>query len=64
MLFLSGAIGLAVIASLPVIMSFIFQIDNLNIGGSSLLIVVGVALETVKQIESMMVTRHYKGFLR
>ena len=45
-------------------MSFIFQIDNLNIGGSSLLIVVGVALETVKQIESMMVTRHYKGFLR
>lgn len=59
-----GAIGLAIIASLPVIMSFIFQIDNLNIGGSSLLIVVGVALETVKQIESMMVTRHYKGFLR
>ena len=59
-----GAIGLAIVASLPVIMSFIFQIDNLNIGGSSLLIVVGVALETVKQIESMMVTRHYKGFLR
>lgn len=59
-----GAIGLAIVASLPVIMSFIFKIDNLNIGGSSLLIVVGVALETVKQVESMMVTRHYKGFLR
>ena len=59
-----GAIGLAIVASLPVIISFIFKIDNLNIGGSSLLIVVGVALETVKQVESMMVTRHYKGFLR
>ena len=59
-----GAIGLAILASSPVIMSFIFKIDNLNIGGSSLLIVVGVALETVKQVEGMMVTRHYKGFLR
>jgi preprotein translocase subunit SecY len=59
-----GAIGLAILASIPVIMSFIFKIDNLNIGGSSLLIVVGVALETVKQVEGMMVTRHYKGFLR
>ena len=59
-----GAIGLAILAALPIILSFIFNIDNLNIGGSSLLIVVGVALETVKQVESMMVTRHYKGFLR
>ncbi len=58
-----GAIGLALLASMPVIFSFIFQIDNLSIGGSSLLIVVGVALETVKQIESQMVMRHYKGFL-
>ena len=58
-----GAIGLAILASMPVILSFIFKIDNLSIGGSSLLIVVGVALETVKQIESQMVMRHYKGFL-
>lgn len=58
-----GAIGLAILASMPVILSFCFGIDNLSIGGSSLLIVVGVALETVKQIESQMVMRHYKGFL-
>ena len=59
-----GAIGLAIVAAIPIILSFIFKIDGLNIGGSSMLIVVGVALETVKQVESMMVTRHYKGFLR
>lgn len=58
-----GAIGLAIAAAIPIVLSFIFNIDNLNIGGSSMLIVVGVALETVKQIETMMVTRHYKGFL-
>ena len=49
---------------LPGIVHGDFKIDNLNIGGSSMLIAVGVALETVKQIEGMMVTRHYKGFLR
>ena len=58
-----GAIGLAIVASLPVIMSAVTNIDGLNIGGSSLLIVVGVALETVKAVESQMVMRHYKGFL-
>ena len=59
-----GAIGLAICAAIPLVLSFVFKIDNLNIGGSSMLIAVGVALETVKQIEGMMVTRHYKGFLR
>lgn len=58
-----GAVGLAILASIPVLLSFCMGIDNLSIGGSSLLIVVGVALETVKQIESQMVMRHYKGFL-
>lgn len=58
-----GAIGLAIVASLPVILSAVTNIDGLNIGGSSLLIVVGVALETVKAVESQMVMRHYKGFL-
>ena len=54
---------LAVVASVPIILSFVFGIDNLSIGGSSLMICIGVALETVKQIEGQMVMRHYKGFL-
>ena len=58
-----GAIALAVIAAIPVAMQFIFSIDRLVIGGSSLMICVGVALETVKQVEGQMVMRHYKGFL-
>jgi len=37
---------------------------NINFGGTALLIVVGVALETMKQIESQMLMRHYKGFLK
>ena len=39
------------------------HISNFAIGGTSLLIVVGVALETVKSLESQMLMRHYKGFL-
>lgn len=58
----TGALFLGVIAAVPLILGkFIgFQI---SIGGTSLLIMVGVALETVKQIESQMLMRHYKGFL-
>ena len=58
-----GAVMLAIVASLPIILSFVFGIDGLSIGGSSMMICVGVALETVKQIEGQMVMRHYKGFL-
>lgn len=58
-----GAISLALIASLPIILSHIFKL-NVNFGGTALIIVVGVALETVKQIESQMLMRHYKGFLK
>ena len=59
---LVGAIAIGFIAVLPIFMS---QGLNLSIafGGTSLLIVVGVALETVKQMESQMLMRHYKGFL-
>ncbi|MBP3336869.1 MAG: preprotein translocase subunit SecY [Clostridia bacterium] len=60
---LVGALFLAVIAIFPILMAFIPNMGNISIGGTSLLIVVGVALETVKQIESMMLMRHYKGFL-
>ena len=60
---LIGAFFLAVIAILPVIVGAIFNITSLQIGGTSLLIMEGVALETVRQIESQMTMRHYKGFL-
>jgi len=59
---LFGALFLALIAVFPIILSFT-GIQGVSIGGTSLLIVVGVALETVKQIESQMLMRHYKGFL-
>lgn len=59
---LAGAIFIGVIAIFPMILGMIMQV-NLSIGGTSMLIVVGVALETVKQIESQMLMRHYKGFL-
>lgn len=58
-----GAIMLAIIAIFPIVLQFIFNVDNLSISGSSMMIAIGVALETVKQIESQMVMRHYKGFL-
>ncbi|WP_042353691.1 preprotein translocase subunit SecY [Bacillus rubiinfantis] len=60
-----GSIFLAVIAVLPV---FFIKVANLpqsaQIGGTSLLIVVGVALETYKQLEAQLVKRHYKGFIK
>lgn len=58
-----GALSLAILASLPIILSKIFNMD-VNFGGTAIIIVVGVALETVKQIESQMLMRHYKGFLK
>jgi len=58
-----GGLSLAVLASLPIILSKIFRM-NVNFGGTAVIIVVGVALETVKQIESQMLMRHYKGFLK
>lgn len=59
---LMGAIFLAVVATMPVIFSAIFSMQ-ITFGGTSLLIVVGVALETVKTLESQMLMRTYKGFL-
>ncbi|MBO5364695.1 MAG: preprotein translocase subunit SecY [Clostridia bacterium] len=60
---LAGAIFLGVIAVLPIFMNLALHISNFAIGGTSLLIVVGVALETIKELESQMLMRHYKGFL-
>jgi preprotein translocase subunit SecY len=58
-----GALYLAVIAIAPIITGNIFKISSLAIGGTSVIIVVGVALETVKALEAQMLMRHYKGFL-
>ncbi|MDR0326146.1 MAG: preprotein translocase subunit SecY [Oscillospiraceae bacterium] len=60
---LFGALFLGMIAVMPIIMSGVLTVPGLAMGGTSLLIVVGVALETVKAIESQMMMRHYKGFL-
>ena len=59
---LIGALFLAVIAILPIVFTAATGI-NIAIGGTSIMIVVGVAIETVRQIESQMLMRHYKGFL-
>jgi preprotein translocase subunit SecY len=60
---LAGAMFLAFIALMP---NFIMGITGLNIafGGTGLLIVVGVALETMKQLESQLMMRHYQGFMK
>lgn len=56
-----GGFFLAVIAILPMLLRFTGL--NIAFGGTSILIVVGVALETVQQLESQLLVRHYKGFL-
>ncbi|MBQ4641873.1 MAG: preprotein translocase subunit SecY [Oscillospiraceae bacterium] len=59
-----GAIYLAIIALLPIVGgNLVSGVKNLAIGGTSVIIVVGVALETVKALEAQMLMRHYKGFL-
>lgn len=57
-----GAVGLTVIAVLPYLFSGVFK-ANVSFGGTSLIIIVSVVLETMKQVESMMLVRNYKGFL-
>ncbi len=58
-----GALYLSVIAIAPIITGNLVGYSSLAIGGTSVIIVVGVALETVKQMEAQMLMRHYKGFL-
>ena len=60
---LFGALYLAVIAIAPIITGNIIGVSSLAIGGTSIIIVVGVALETTKSMEAQMLMRHYKGFL-
>lgn len=60
---LIGALFLAVIALVPLIYAALTGMGGLSMGGTSVIILVGVALETSKQMESQMMMRHYKGFL-
>ncbi|MGI6358986.1 MAG: preprotein translocase subunit SecY [Bacillota bacterium] len=62
-LILVGAVFLSAIVLLPLLLSSVFKY-NIGLGGNALLIVVGVALETMKQIEAQMAIRHYGGFMR
>ena len=57
-----GAIGLTIIGIIPFFFNGVFN-ASVSFGGTSIIIIVGVLLESVKQIESMMVVRNYKGFL-
>ena len=57
-----GAIGLTIVSLIPIIFSGIFG-ANFSFGGTSIIIIVGVIIETIKQIESQLLVRHYKGFL-
>ena len=60
---LFGALYLAIVAIMPILVGIIIGNSSLGIGGTSVIIVVGVALETVKALEAQMLMRHYKGFL-
>jgi preprotein translocase subunit SecY len=59
---LIGAIGMVIVCVVPIIFSGVFG-ANVSFSGTSLIIVVGVVIETLKQIESLVLVRHYKGFL-
>ena len=61
---LFGGFFLAIVAIIPMLVRFLPEgLGNIAFGGTSILIVVGVALETIQQLESQLVMRHYKGFL-
>jgi len=61
---LAGAIFLSLIALMPHVIGWVTSIEGVYFGGTALLIVVGVALQTMKQIESMVLMRHYHGFMK
>ena len=57
-----GAAGLTIVAVIPIVFNGVFNAD-VSFGGTSIIIIVGVVIETIKQIESQMLVRYYKGFL-
>ena len=58
-----GACGLTIVCIIPIMVSGLFNVSRLSFGGTSLIIIVSVVLETIKAIESQMLVRYYKGFL-
>ena len=58
-----GACGLIVIAVVPIFASGLLNVSHISFSGTSLIIIVGVVLETIKAVESQMLVRYYKGFL-
>ena len=58
-----GAMGLIVVAIVPILVSGLLDVNQISFMGTSLIIIVGVVLETIKAIESQMLVRYYKGFL-
>lgn len=58
-----GATGLVIVCNVPIIASGLFNVGSLSFGGTSLIIIAGVILETIKAVDSMMLVRNYKGFL-
>ncbi len=61
---LGGAVALAIIALIPTFMSGVMRINTFYFGGTAVLIVVGVALDTIHQVEGQMLMRHYEGILK
>lgn len=59
---LIGALGLSIVSMLPIVLNGLFS-ANVSFGGTSIIIIVGVVIETLQQIESQMLVRNYKGFL-
>jgi preprotein translocase subunit SecY len=57
-----GAVGLTIVSVIPIFFSGVFN-AHVSFGGTSIIIIVGVIIETIKQIESQLLVRHYKGFL-
>lgn len=61
---LGGAVALAIVALIPTFMSGVMRINTFYFGGTAVLIVVGVALDTIHQVEGQMLMRHYEGILK
>jgi preprotein translocase subunit SecY len=60
----AGAVFLGIIAVLPSVMQGVFNVPTLSMGGTGILIVVSVVLETTKSLQSQLLLRNYEGFLR
>lgn len=60
---LIGAVGLIIVCLIPIIVSGVFNVSRMSFGGTSLIIIVGVVLETIKAVQAQLLVRNYKGFL-